>query len=129
GTSATGGTTGSGGAAGKGSGGATGSGGGAAGATGSGGSAGASGAHVSVLQHHNDLSRDGLYIDGAFAQGSVTNMAIDTTFANAKYTGNVYAQPLYLTGTGGKPDEVIGATESDNVYAFNGSSGAAVQAD
>ncbi|HEX3906024.1 MAG TPA: hypothetical protein VH853_24590, partial [Polyangia bacterium] len=130
GSSATGGANGTGGA--TGTGGASGTG-GAGGATGTGGAAGgATGCNpvaptgVSVLQHHNDLARDGLYIDGAFPQCAVANMAIDTSFAGATVTGNVYAAPLYLAGSGSTPDEVIVATESDNVYAFNASTGAKV---
>ena len=120
GAKATGGTTGTGGGA---SGGTTGTGGTSAtgGATGTGGT---SSAHVSVLQHHNDLARDGLYVDAALTQSAVANMAIDTSFASATVTGNVYAQPLYLAGTGSTPDQVIVATESDNVYGFNASTGA-----
>jgi hypothetical protein len=77
-----------------------------------------------VLQHHNDLARDGLYIDAALTQTAAANIAIDTTFASATVTGNVYAQPLYLAGSGSTPDQVIVATESDNVYGFNASTGA-----
>jgi len=80
----------------------------------------------SVLQHHNDLSRDGLYVDAAFTQAAAANMAIDPTFAGATVTGNIYAQPLYLTGAGSAPDQVIVATESDDVYGFNAATGAVV---
>jgi hypothetical protein len=79
-----------------------------------------------VLQHHNDLARDGLYLDAALTQTAAANIAIDTNFASATVTGNVYAQPLYLAGTGSNPDQVIVATESDNVYGFNASTGAKV---
>ena len=123
GTKATGGTTGTGGA--TATGGTTGTGGATStgGATGTG---GASAAHVSVLQHHNDLARDGVYVDAALTQTAVAGMAIDTSFANATVTGNTYAQPLYLAGTGGSPDEVIVATEMNNVYAFNAATGAQI---
>jgi outer membrane protein assembly factor BamB len=53
-------------------------------------------------------------------------MQVDTTFANATVQGNVYAQPLYLAGTAGKPDEVIVATEQNRVQAFNAASGASL---
>jgi hypothetical protein len=79
-----------------------------------------------VLQHHNDLARDGLYVDAALTQAAAATMAIDTSFAGAMVTGNVYAQPLYLAGSGSMPDQVIVATESDNVYGFNAATGAQV---
>jgi len=79
-----------------------------------------------VLQHHNNLNRDGLYIDGALTQSAIKTLAVDTSFAGAKVSANVYAQPLYWAGTGGNPDLVIVADEANNVYAFNASSGAQV---
>ena len=109
GSSATGGSTGTGGAT------ATG------GATGTGGT---TAGHASVLQHHNDAARDGLYVDSAM---KVTGITMDTSLAGATYTSDkVYAQPLYLAGSGTTPDEVIVATEKNMVYAFNASTGAQV---
>jgi outer membrane protein assembly factor BamB len=88
------------------------------------GSGGTSAVRASVLQHHNDMARDGVYVDGAMMVSGITQ---DTTFANATYTGDkVYAQPLYLAGSGITPDEVIVATEKNMVYAFNAASGAQV---
>ncbi len=98
-------------------------GGGTAGTAG-GGTAGATGGTaVSVLQHHNDLARDGLYIDPAFTQAAAANLAIDPSFADAMVSGSVYAQPLYLAGVNGGPDEVIAATEDNNVHAFDAATG------
>jgi outer membrane protein assembly factor BamB len=91
-----------------------------AGGTSCGGGGGTSAAG-SVLMHHNDLARDGVYVDPAL---NVTSLAVDTTFADAAVTGNVYAQPLYLKGVNGGPDQVIVATESNLVYAFNAATGA-----
>jgi hypothetical protein len=118
--------TGAGGRAGTtGSGGTTGSAGstGSAGTTGSGGT-GVASSGASVLMHHNDLARDGVYVDGAMTKAAAMSMALDATFANAKVTGNVYAQPLYLAGKGSVPDQVIVATEGDQVFAFNAATGA-----
>ncbi len=92
------------------------------------------GGRASVLQHHNDLARDGLYIDPALTQAAVMGTAgtsggglqLDATFANANVAGYVYAQPLYLAGTGANPDLVIVATEMNNVYAFDATTGAQV---
>ncbi len=94
------------------------------GAGGTPGNAGSSGARASVLQHHNDLARDGVYVDGAFTKVAAAGLAADKTFANAKVMGNVYAQPLYLAGDGANPDAVIVATELNNVYAFDAATGA-----
>jgi hypothetical protein len=86
-----------------------------------------------VLQHHNDRARDGLYIDPAFTVAAVQGTAgtggglqMDPAFANTTVSGQIYAQPLYLAGTGAQPDLVIVATEMNNVYAFDASSGAVV---
>jgi outer membrane protein assembly factor BamB len=76
--------------------------------------------------HHNDLLRDGLYRDVALTATAAAGMKIDTTFANATVTGSVYAQPLYLAGSGSTPDLVIVATEQNNVYGFNAATGAKV---
>jgi outer membrane protein assembly factor BamB len=74
--------------------------------------------------HHNDLARDGVYVDGKLLKSVVTSIHIDTSFMNATVTGNVNAGPLYLAGSGSNPDEVIVATERNNVYAFNAATGA-----
>ena len=137
---ATGGTSGGGGGrnggGGAGVGGVTGAGGGGGirgvgGVTGTGGvivgsMGGTTGASVSVLQHHNNASRDGLYVDARLTLAAAATMHVDTTFANARVTGQVFAQPLYLAGTAGGPDMVIVATEQNNVYAFNAATGAIV---
>jgi hypothetical protein len=85
--------------------------------------------HVSVLQHHNHASRDGIYVDAAITagtKGTATTMHIDTTFASATLSGPTYAQPLYLASNGSGPDLVIAVTEQDRVYAFNAATGAQV---
>ena len=83
---------------------------------------GASG-HVSVLQHHNNASRDGFYVDSALSKAAIANLHINTSFAGATISGPTYAQPLYLAGAGSDPDLVIVATEQNHVYAFNATSG------
>ena len=92
------------------------------------------GGRASVLQHHNDLARDGVYVDPLLTKAAVTGDAdagvpglrIDPSFANANVVGQVYAQPLYLAGSGATPDLVIVATEMNNVYAFDAATGAQV---
>jgi len=88
----------------------------------SGGAGGASG-HMSVLQHHNNSSRDGFYVDSALSKAAIANLHVDTTFAGATVSGPTYAQPLYLAGAGSDPDLVIVATEQNHVYAFNAATG------
>lgn len=78
--------------------------------------------------HHNDLARDGVYLDSTntLTREAVASLEIDPSFANATVAANVYAQPLYLTGTGAVPDLVIVAAEDDSVSAFNATNGALV---
>ena len=82
------------------------------------------GAPVNVTQHHNNPSRDGLYIDPAFTQAAAVNLTRDLGF-NGTIVGNVYAQPLYVEGGPSGP-VVIAVTESNNVYALNATTGAIV---
>ncbi len=114
---ATGGSPATGGSAGSGTGGSS-AGSGAGGSSGSGPSD-----FQGVLQHHNDLARDGVYIDSAFTTAAVANLAVDSSFAATYPMDNVYAQPLYLVGAGGKPDQVFVFTDGNKVYAFDATSG------
>jgi outer membrane protein assembly factor BamB len=82
------------------------------------------GASVNVTQHHNNPSRDGLYIDPAFTQAAAINLVRDVSFSGT-IVGNVYSQPLYVEGGPSGP-VVIVATESNNVYALNATTGAIV---
>ena len=54
-------------------------------------------ASVNVTQEHNNLSRDGVYIDSAFTPSAAANLARDLNF-NGVISGNVLAQPLYIEG-------------------------------
>src|SRR5664279_4460363 len=82
------------------------------------------GTSVNVTQHHNNLSRDGLYIDPAFTVAAAANLTRDLSF-NGTIVGNVYSQPLYVEGGPSGP-LVIATTESNNVYALNAATGAIV---
>src|SRR5947209_15541755 len=73
-------------------------------------------AQVNVTQQHNNLSRDGLYIDSAFTPANAANLTRDLNF-NGTIAGNVYAQPLYIEG-GPNGAMIIAVTESNNVYAL-----------
>jgi hypothetical protein len=78
----------------------------------------------SVLMHHKNLNRDGVYVQPALTRTAAAGLTKDASF-KATFTGNVYAQPLYVDGLGGT-DLVIVATESDTVIAFDAASGAQV---
>jgi hypothetical protein len=79
---------------------------------------------VNVTQEHNNLSRDGVYIDSAFTASAVATLTRDLTFSGV-IAGNVYAQPLYIEGGANGP-MVIAVTEANNVYALNATTGGVI---
>jgi hypothetical protein len=81
-------------------------------------------AQVNVTQEHNNLSRNGLYIDSAFTPANAAAVTRDLGF-NGTISGNVYAQPLYIEG-GPNGTMVIAVTESNNVYALNATTGTVI---
>jgi hypothetical protein len=83
------------------------------------------GSGVNVTQHHNHLSRDGLYIDPAFTTTRAAGLVRDTAF-NGSIIGNVYAQPLYIEGGAGGRALVIAVTESNYVFALDAVTGSTV---
>src|SRR5947207_12060579 len=78
-------------------------------------------AQVNVTQEHNNVSRDGVYIDAGFTPSAAANLTRDLGF-DGTITGNVYAQPLYIEGGPNGP-MVIAVTESNNIYALNAVTG------
>src|SRR6266542_3866374 len=75
-------------------------------------------AQVNVTQEHNNVSRDGVYIDAAFTPSAAANLTRDLGF-DGTIVGDVYAQPLYIdNGPGGKAT-IIAVTQSNNVYALD----------
>jgi hypothetical protein len=83
---------------------------------------------VNVTQHHNHISRDGLYIDPAFTYSAASNLTRDLSF-NGVISGNVYAQPLYIEGGPSGRAMIIAVTESNNVYALDAATGIAIWTD
>jgi hypothetical protein len=81
-------------------------------------------AQVSVIQEHNNLSRDGLYIDSAFTPSAAASLVRDLNFDGA-ISGNVYAQPLYIEG-GPNGAMIIAVTESNNMYALDANDGTVI---
>jgi len=93
----------------------------------------------SVLRHHKNYNRDGLYIEPALTKAAVTGTAgdggstdggspglhVDPNFSATLPDPNdhVYAQPLFVDGLGGQ-DMVIVATEANNIYALDATTGA-----
>ena len=82
-------------------------------------------AQVAVTQEHNNLSRDGLYMDSAFTPSAAANVTRDLNF-NGTISGNVYAQPLYVENGPGGAAMVIVVTESNNIYALNAATGSVI---
>ena len=79
-----------------------------------------------VTQHHKHESRDGLYLDPLFTPAAAANLTRDLNF-DGTIVGNVYTQPLFLDATSSPIGPiVIVATESNNVYALNATTGAIV---
>src|SRR5438094_2758352 len=81
-------------------------------------------AQVNVTQEHNNLSRDGLYIDAAFTPAAAAGLTRELNF-DGTVSGNVYAQPLYVEGGPNGP-MIIVVTESNNVYALNATTGTVI---
>src|SRR5579859_1697310 len=111
------------GAGGNAAGGAAGVGAGGSGVGGAGGAPVNTGANV--LQHHKNLSRDGLYVDPAFTKARAAMIHKDANF-NATIKGATYAQALYFEGAAGGKNLVISATMQNEVSAFDAVTGALV---
>jgi hypothetical protein len=78
----------------------------------------------SVLTHHKNASRDGMYVEPALTKAAVATLHVDASFApSLTDTGSIYAQPLFVDGGGTAPDLVIIATENNNVFALDGADG------
>jgi hypothetical protein len=81
-------------------------------------------AQVNVTQEHNNLSRDGVYIDPAFTASAAAGLTRDLNF-NGTISGSVYAQPLYIE-SGPNGPMIIVVTESNNIYALNATTGTVI---
>ena len=81
-----------------------------------------------VLQRNNNASRDGLFVQPKFTKTAAATMTADAAFnTGAKFTGNVWASPLYLAPASatGKGLFFI-ATTGNDVIAIDETSGATV---
>jgi hypothetical protein len=81
----------------------------------------------SVLEHHNNPRRDGVYADQTLTKAAAATFHIDLTF-KAQVPGAIYAQLLYVAGGSNGRDILIAATEANNVVAFDAITGAPVWA-
>jgi hypothetical protein len=111
------------------SGGGSGSSGGGSGSSGggSGSSSGSTTPGADVPTYHGHINRDGFYVDSAFTKAALMGgtLKLDTSFdgSGIKAGVQVRASPVYAkSGYGGAASFYV-ADESDNVYAFDGSSG------
>ncbi len=121
---------GGGGRAGSGSGGANATGGASGGAAGGGGVGGSSltAPGASVLMHHKNPSRDGVFVEPTLTKAAIAGLKQDVNFNASALAGagEIYAQPLFVDGGTGGTDLLIVASESNNVYALNAATGAKV---
>jgi len=77
---------------------------------------------ASVLCFHNHINRDGLFVDPLITAAAAPGFALDPTF-DGTIVGNVYGAPLYVeNGPDGKGAFYV-ATESNNVYALDETTG------
>ncbi len=80
----------------------------------------------SVLMHHKNPSRDGVYVEPALVKSAIATLHEDPAFQPSGLQGAEYAQPLFIDGGAGGTDLLIVATESNDVYALNAATGATV---
>ncbi|MEI9948726.1 MAG: hypothetical protein WDO74_07015 [Pseudomonadota bacterium] len=82
----------------------------------------------SVLERNNNAARDGLFVQPKFTKTAIPTIAPDATFnTGAKFTGNMWASPLYLApaAAGGK-GLFFAVTTGNDVIAIDETSGATV---
>jgi len=80
------------------------------------------GVRASVLQHHQNATRDGVYVDAALTRAAARRLRQDLFFS-ASYQGPVDAQPLYWDGGEGGQDLLLVFTERNEVIAVDPISG------
>lgn len=81
-----------------------------------------------VLERNNNPSRDGLFVQPKLTKAAIPMMAADTAFnTGAKFTGNMWASPLYLApaSAGGK-GLFFAVTTGNDVFAIDETTGATV---
>jgi hypothetical protein len=89
--------------------------------TGGGDGGGVTGA--SVLQHHKNPNRDGFYVDAALKKSAISTMHLDPNF-NATTSGQNFSDPLFMEGGVNGKDAIFVATENNDVFALDATTGA-----
>lgn len=115
------------GAAGSGTGGSgSGTAGGSAGGSGpTGGSGGGTPAGDDVLERNLHPSRDGMFTQPKLTKAAVPMLSADTAFA-AKFTGNMWASPLYMSNGPNNKGAFFAVSTNNNVYALDETTGAII---
>jgi uncharacterized repeat protein (TIGR01451 family) len=80
---------------------------------------------VDVLQHHLHPTRDGSYVDPLITQSAAANTHRDLSFG-ASLTGQIYAQPLFVTNGPGGTAAFVVATEENDVVALAAADGSQI---
>jgi len=78
----------------------------------------ATGTVLPVLEHHASPRREGAYRVPELTRAAAARVQRDPGFL-AALPGAIYAQPLYVPGTGGAPDLLVAASEANAVGAFD----------
>ena len=84
-------------------------------------------AQVNVTTYHNDIARTGQYAQETILTPANVNTTQFGKLFSTAVDGNVFAQPLYLSGVniaGGTHNVLYVATQHDSVYAIDADSGA-----
>jgi hypothetical protein len=78
------------------------------------------GRDFSVLEHHNGPSRSGVYVHASFTRKAAPGIHLEFS---TPIEGVVSAQPLFLDAQGNGPDMVFVASEQNQVFAIDASTG------
>src|SRR2546427_1204927 len=83
-------------------------------------------ASASVLQYHKHPTRDGHYVDATFSRANAARLQRDPSF-HARLHGPTYAHPLFWAASNpSEKDLLFVATEQNDVYALDASTGTVV---
>ena len=89
------------------------------------GSGGAPAAGDNVLERNLNPSRDGMFIQPKLTKAAVPMLTADTAFA-AKFTGNMWASPLYMSNGPNNKGAFFAVSTNNNVYAIDETTGAII---